>query len=1166
MSFSASITEVWTGVSDGDCWTCDGADMVWKVSADLYIGGTLVNSNSGCTTKGSGPSRNTWLGVNPNEGVISWNTAFPFFNLPNDIDLCNTTENRVDFVFEAWENDCSSACTYNSSCSSWGGGDDHYSSSGTVTIALADMFQAPSTNATITRSWNNGNYRVRLNTSYTIDNDEGSALVARNASNVVTSTFCQGETFTLTLDNYDNFDDAYVVWEKRNNSSSSWGPAGDGRDLYTLTQTATTNGMQYRARSEDITSGGARCIGEEGGYQTITINVNTNPVRNNDLSLNNNKACAGSADGELILNHSDAKASSTYDLFLRRIVGNNDNVISFVTISGSEFPYIVTGVEAGTYYFVVAEEFDGSPTDCSATSPTTTVTEVALPEITDIEIIRNVTCRGDSDGRFRVFTNSATAQVLLFDSGNNLIQTQNRVAGGNSFPGLSGGNYTVEARNSIGCAVTDNSITIGESTTDLTIQTSLSTGVDPTYNIDCNGGTGTVFVTGQGGTPPYTLFVGFGSDVLGVGEGQTIAFENRPAGTYNAWVTDAFNCSVMQVVTLTEPPTAVSMVIDSILPTTSCADVGLVQVTASGGTGPYTYSLGQTTNSTGTFADLAVGSYTIIATDIWGCTGTIAAEVTAPGAIMLSFVETEVSCADTMNGAIQVTIAGGVPEFDIELLNSSGTIVATHMTSGNTSHTFTNLSGDVYTIRVTDSQGCNATSNFEVFEPDPLEIIGVDIVQRPCDDDDSVINIELKGRASGFLDELEYTVSFDGGPFSSNAREVDGQDNGVTELIEVFSNFPATASTLSLMDDRGCVAINSPFDIEDITQPDPITMTFISSTEPSCFDGQDGTITMQINGGRPPYEARIWSWLGTATGEMIDYTVIVENDGDQVTFIGLPASGEGAGGAGYDFDILDGLGGADEERCRYFWFNEGANINQPVAVSQPDLLEITNVVYSGPAEGLNCTQDNGALTVTVTGGTTPYEYSSNNADFQTGNELMNLGPLPTVYVRDARGCLDSFEVTTSLPIAPIPIELLSVNEIQAASECSPAIDEVVLGGITEPMNVVLIDVTYIEVSVFDEVNPFVDIDVSGSNFIVTNSFLDYDDYEEGEVFFLEFEVSDTAGCVIYRPGRAHQQLELVALHRGLGGDYHLGAGVEILPRLFQHIREDRHLITAGGIR
>src|SRR6185295_17037766 len=94
-------------------------------------------------------------------------------------------------------------------------------------------------------------------------------------------------------------------------------------------------------------------------------------------------------------------------------------------------------------------------------------------------------------------------------------------------------------------------------------------------------------------------------------------------------ITDANSCSKTQTVTITQPASPVSGT--RVIFNVACfgGSNGAINLTPSGGTGPYTYSWasGPTTEDR---TGLTAGTYTVTITDANGCTGTVASSVTQP--------------------------------------------------------------------------------------------------------------------------------------------------------------------------------------------------------------------------------------------------------------------------------------------------------------------------------------------------------------------------------------------------------------------------------------------------------------------------------------------------------------------------------------------------------
>lgn len=136
----------------------------------------------------------------------------------------------------------------------------------------------------------------------------------------------------------------------------------------------------------------------------------------------------------------------------------------------------------------------------------------------------------------------------------------------------------------------------------------------------------------------------------------------------------------------------------------SCSNTadGTATATATGGAPPYTYqwSSGQTTAiATG----LAPGTYGVTVTDAADCAASGATTVGAPSSLGLSFAVIGESAPGAADGEIDLTVTGGTPGYSYDWSN------------GATTEDLVGLSEGIYSVTVTDSNGCTTSGSTEVF-------------------------------------------------------------------------------------------------------------------------------------------------------------------------------------------------------------------------------------------------------------------------------------------------------------------------------------------------------------------------------------------------------------------------------------------------------------------
>jgi hypothetical protein len=138
------------------------------------------------------------------------------------------------------------------------------------------------------------------------------------------------------------------------------------------------------------------------------------------------------------------------------------------------------------------------------------------------------------------------------------------------------------------------------------------------------------------------------------------------AGNYSVIVTDANGCATAPLpVTITQPATNVTVALTS-QTNVLCrgASTGAINITASGGTGAYTYDWADVagTSNSEDRTNLAAGHYSVIVTDANGCaTAPLPVTITQPATNVTVALtsQTNVLCRGASTGAINITASGG---------------------------------------------------------------------------------------------------------------------------------------------------------------------------------------------------------------------------------------------------------------------------------------------------------------------------------------------------------------------------------------------------------------------------------------------------------------------------------------------------------------------------
>ena len=480
------------------------------------------------------------------------------------------------------------------------------------------------------------------------------------------------------------------------------------------------------------------------------------------------------------------------------------------------YTYAIDGVTfqaSGTFNGLTAGIYTITIKDTNGCTITVSVTITQPSAVTGaITAQTNILCRGANTGSVTVAGNNGTPGYTYSIDG---ITFQ---ASG-TFSNLTAGNYTITVKDSKGCTVTV-SVTITQPATAVAGTISSQT------NVLCKGGnTGSVTITGLNGTPGYTYSI---DGITFVASGT---FSNLIAGNYTITIKDSNGCTATVGVTITEPATPVSGSISS-QTNVLCfgTSTGCVTVAGNGGTPGYTYSIdGITFQASGTFCNLAAGSYTIIVKDANGCTVTVPVTITQPPVFSGSITsQTNVLCHGGNTGSVTIAGNGGTPGYTY---SSDGTI---YQASG----TFNGLTAGSHTFFIKDSNGCIVSVTVTITQPTAL-----------TGSITSQTNVLCHGGNTG-------SVTVAG---SNGTPGYTYSDGGIFQGSGTFNGLTAGSYTLTIKDSKGCT-INIPV---TITEPNALTVS-ISATVLSCHGDCNSTAAATVTGGSPAYT---FAWSpGVLTG------------------------------------------------------------------------------------------------------------------------------------------------------------------------------------------------------------------------------------------------------------------------------------------------------------
>ena len=558
----------------------------------------------------------------------------------------------------------------------------------------------------------------------------------------------------------------------------------------------------------------------------------------------------------------------------------------------------------------------------------------------------------------------------------------------------------------------------------------------------CFGQSGSSFsVTAVGGTAPYTFTW---TDVMGgptngpesiPTDGGSFTVMDVPGGTYEIVVSDSETPAtvVTQQIEVTEGPfTGVTPILDRPNCFGDSNGSVIAEVDVDGVVVPnpelnFTFTWNtDPNNDSPVLSNLPAGFYAVTVTDQAGCEWMASTSLSQPPALMLDETITDASCSGASNGEISVNVSGGTNantgEYTFQWMDM-GSVMATTSTISNL------VTGD-YELEVLDDNGCSATATYTVGAIKTLSINQV-ITDASCNGlCDGAIN--LTGTTTGAPADEPYTFTWD----SFNNPPVN------TETTSLNNDLCAGTYSVTMADadPAGCQVIETYV----VGEPEVLEATIEEAMNETCVIGMDGSATIGVTGGTMPYTYN-WSHDANLDAPLAEnlaagnYSIEIVDDNDCTTSI--------------DVEILaptppsitlledDNLNCADDNNGTlsvtavpggadiggYQWSNggvgetivgltpgtyivtvtaqDGCEAIDSAMVLAPPPIALDDVVPASPT----CPGDgNGTVTVFVTGGTEPYEYS-----LQDGSDVVtqsfNLFPglsagTYIVSVTDANGC------------------------------------------------------------------------------------------------------------------------------------------------------------------
>ncbi len=453
---------------------------------------------------------------------------------------------------------------------------------------------------------------------------------------------------------------------------------------------------------------------------------------------------------------------------------------------------------------------------------------------------------------------------------------------------------------------------------------------------------------------------------------------------------------------------------------TTCRSIGFV---AYGGSS-YTWDYGDGTivlNSptpTSSHTYSSAGNYTVSVTITNGCGNSTTYSETMTiqdvgGTIVTASETVSISCGGGSDGEATGAVSGGSAPYTYVWDDQSA----------QSSATASGLSAGTYNVTITDNLGCEGTASVTLTDPADI-VLSTSTTQASCGSSDGTASTTVSSGGTS-----PFTYSWSSGASSSTADSL------------VVGNYSVTVS-----DANGC----SSTDNASISENGGGTVTVDATTDATCNGDADGSISVSISGGSLPY-TYLWS-----TGDTIDditglsagtYNLTVtdaagcqaselvtvsEPDALSITFTTVDADCGSSNGSA----TANVTGGTPT--YTYQWDSNAGSVTTALASSlSANSYDITVTDANGCTTTTNTVVSNdnspqititvtdvscygagdGAITTSVTGGTTPYQYIwtwSGGGSTSPSLSGLNAGSY-TLLLQDGSGCWAGQGVTITEP-------------------------------------------------------------------------------------------------------------------------------------------------------
>jgi gliding motility-associated-like protein len=312
--------------------------------------------------------------------------------------------------------------------------------------------------------------------------------------------------------------------------------------------------------------------------------------------------------------------------------------------------------------------------------------------------------------------------------------------------------------------------------------------------------------------------------------------------------------NLVGLISCTTEPCSQNISLDS-LQMVSCygGTNGIAYISTTGSQPPFNFTLnGTTTQTNGTFTNLPIGNYQVVAVDGFTCADTVNFVITQPDTMTITPNITNNICFGESNGTIAIAATGGTSPYSFAWSN------------GGITNTISNLPIGNYTVTVTDANGCQKSATFSISQPTDIALnIGK-------------TNVLCFGGNTGSA-----FVTATGGTGTYNYT----WNSTPTQNVDSAVGLPVGVYEVIVSDANGCLDSIATI----INQPAPLASTISATDDASCFGFNDGFATVAVSGGTLNYTYN-WSTIppqdsSTAVGLTAGTYYVTATDANGCTII-----------------------------------------------------------------------------------------------------------------------------------------------------------------------------------------------------------------------------------------------------------------------------------------